>query len=158
MDDKSTLDLIAEKIDFSKLTGKPEDFYQAGVAFVENGQFDNGILEFVKVIKISLPATKVYELAVKELKRMGFNDKDILGKDHSILPVNTVSESVKVVSTERKNDASKLPGMILVGIGLFFAFLLFTDTNGLDFLNYCLPTLAFLVLGSILLMLSGKKR
>ena len=47
----SALDKFAEKIDFTKLEGKPDDFYRAGLAFVENGQFDDGIIEFVKTIK-----------------------------------------------------------------------------------------------------------
>ena len=48
---ESALDKFVEKIDVSKPEGMPEDSYKAGLAFVENGQFDDGIIEFVKIIK-----------------------------------------------------------------------------------------------------------
>ena len=73
----SVLDKFAEKIDFTKLEGKPEAFYKAGLAFVENGQFDDGIIEFVKIIKTVSHQESLFVDTVKELKSMGFSSADI---------------------------------------------------------------------------------
>ena len=75
----SALDKFAEKIDFANLKGTPEDFYKAGIIFLEKGQFDDGILEFVKIIKLAPTDSELYRLAVKELKGMGFSDSDFGG-------------------------------------------------------------------------------
>ncbi|MBN8657562.1 MAG: hypothetical protein J0M11_17660 [Anaerolineae bacterium] len=74
---ESALDKFAKKIDFTKLEGKPEAFYKAGLTFVENGQFDDGIIEFVKIIKTISHQDSLFVDAVKELKSLGFSDTDI---------------------------------------------------------------------------------
>jgi len=74
---ESALKKFAEKIDFAKLEGKPEDYYKAGLTFVENGQFDDGIIEFVKIIKTASHESVLFVNAVKELVSMGFSDADI---------------------------------------------------------------------------------
>lgn len=74
---ESALDKFVEKIDVSKPEGMPEDSYKAGLAFVENGQFDDGIIEFVKIIKTVPHQEALFADAEKELKSMGFSDIDI---------------------------------------------------------------------------------
>ena len=74
---ESTLDKFVERIDASKPEGMPEDSYKAGLAFVENGQFDDGIIEFVKIIKTVPHQEALFADAEKELKSMGFSDIDI---------------------------------------------------------------------------------
>lgn len=74
---ESALEKFVEKIDFTKLEGNPEDFYKTGLAFVENGQFDDGIIEFVKVIKTTTLDNSLFQEVVKELKSMGFSSADI---------------------------------------------------------------------------------
>jgi len=74
---ENALDKFAEKIDFTKLEEKPDDFYKAGLAFVENSQFDDGIIEFVKIIKTVSHEDVLFVNAVKELTSMGFSDDDI---------------------------------------------------------------------------------
>ncbi len=74
---ESALDKFAKKIDFANLTGNPADFYKAGLAFVENSQFDDGIIEFVKIIKTVSHQDSLFVNAVKELMSMGFSIADI---------------------------------------------------------------------------------
>jgi hypothetical protein len=74
---ESPLEKFVEKLDFTNLEGKPEDFYKAGLAFVENGQFDDGIVEFVKVIKTISNQDTLFLESEKELKSMGFSSADI---------------------------------------------------------------------------------
>ena len=74
---ESALDKFAKKIDFANLTGNPADFYKTGLAFVENSQFDDGIIEFVKIIKTVSHEDVLFVNAVKELTSMGFSDDDI---------------------------------------------------------------------------------
>ncbi len=74
---ESALEKFIEKIDFAKLEGKPEDFYKAGIAFVENGQFDDGIVEFVKVIKTTPNQDNHFIECQKELESLGFSKNDI---------------------------------------------------------------------------------
>ena len=73
----NALNRFVEKIDFTKLNGTSEDFYKAGLACIENGQFDDGIQEFVKVIKTASIDSPSFGQAVKELKSMGFSGADI---------------------------------------------------------------------------------
>ncbi len=73
----NSLNEFVEKIDFTTLKGTPEDFCKAGLAFIENGQFDDSIQEFVKVVKTSSIDSPTFEQAVKELKSMGFSGADI---------------------------------------------------------------------------------
>ena len=73
----SGLSRFAEKIDFAMLKGEPKDFYTAGIIFVEKGQFDDGIIEFVKVIKTASLKDDLYVSVQKELESMGFSKMDI---------------------------------------------------------------------------------
>jgi hypothetical protein len=73
----SGLSGFAEKIDFAMLKGEPKDFYTVGVNFVEKGQFDDGIIEFVKVIKTAPLEDDLYVSVQKELESMGFSKMDI---------------------------------------------------------------------------------
>jgi uncharacterized membrane protein len=73
----SGLSKFIEKTDIANLKGVPKDFYEAGIVFVEKGQFDDGIMEFVKVIKTASLEDNLYVLAQKELENMGFSKMDI---------------------------------------------------------------------------------
>lgn len=145
------LNSFAEKIDFTKLVGTPEGFFKAGLSFVEKGQFDEGILEFVKVIKTTPPESEYHRLAMKELAGMGFLENDLPG---TALSMNNPTSSKESEEIGRKIGPANLLGMLLVGVSLFYAFLLFSDTNGLNFINYCLPTFGFLVAGFIFLLIA----
>lgn len=68
---------VSQKIEANLLDGSPEEFYKAGIIFIEKGQFDDGILEFVKIIKTALPDSELYKMAEKELMNMGFSEADI---------------------------------------------------------------------------------
>lgn len=76
-DDGNALEKFIEKIDFSKLTEKPEYYYKAGIVFLEKGQYDDGIIQFTKVIKITSVEDDLYASAQKELESMGFSKMDI---------------------------------------------------------------------------------
>ena len=149
------LNSFAEKIDFTNLEGMPEDFYKAGLSFVEKGQFDDGILEFVKVIKTAPPESEYYSLAKKELAKLGFFGNDLRGAEFS---TNSNPSSKESANHDGKIDPAKLLGMLLVGVGSFYAVLLFSDTNGLNFINYCLPTIGFLTAGFILLLIANRSK
>ncbi len=73
----SGLSKFIEKTDIANLKGEPKDFYEAGMVFVEKGQFDDGIIEFVKVIKTASLEDNLYVSAQKELESMGFSKTDI---------------------------------------------------------------------------------
>lgn len=77
--DGNSLEKFIEKIDFSKLTEKPDYYYKTGVAFIEKGQYDDGIIEFTKVIKITSVEDELHAFAQKELENMGFSKTDIDG-------------------------------------------------------------------------------
>ncbi len=93
---ESALEKFVEKIDFTKLEGNPEDFYKTGLAFVENGQFDDGIIEFVKTIKTVSHQDSLFVNAVKELKSMGFSDTDI----HVISGISKSESEVNLPDTD----------------------------------------------------------
>ena len=100
---ESALDKFAKKIDFANLTGNPADFYKAGLAFVENSQFDDGIIEFVKIIKTVSHQDVLFVNAVKELKSMGFSSADISAITGDI-------ETVKDIITDPVLTANTLAG------------------------------------------------
>ena len=131
---ESALDKFVEKIDFAKLDGKPEDFYKAGLAFVENGQFDDGIIEFVKIIKTVSHKDVLFVNAVKELTSMGFSDADIsaISGDpeavKNIIINHFLTPSVPVAS---KSNNGFLAGAMIITIIiiLFGCFYIFSDTS-----------------------------
>ncbi len=53
------------------------DYLNQGAAFSGNFEFDNAILEFIKVIKLAAPDEHVYHVAKNELSKMGFSESDI---------------------------------------------------------------------------------
>ncbi len=71
------LEKFLEKIDITNLEGKQEEFYNAGLAYVENGQFDDGIVEFLKVIISTSNQDLIYIKCEEELGSMGFSKDDI---------------------------------------------------------------------------------
>jgi hypothetical protein len=115
MNSASALAMFAERIDFTKLEGKPEDFYQAGLTFVESGQFDDGILEFVKIIKMVPHRAPLFIDAVKELKRMGFTSTDIsaITGDHEYVEgIKAVLVSAAASPVNEKNTSHLFVGAI----------------------------------------------
>lgn len=134
MKQNDVLSGFAEKIDFTKLKGSPEDFYKAGQAFIGKAQFDEGILEFVKVIKLAPTNSEVYGLASNELKSLGFSDSDINGKDPLHDEVQSASDSHP--DEVRQHDKKGISG----GNGFLFGFLaiivvvllICTITSGFD--------------------------
>jgi len=60
----------------------------------------------------------------------------------------------KKTDNNDRNPVATILGSIFLIIGLYFTLMLFTDTDGLNFLNYCIPALSFLVLGAVVLFLS----
>jgi hypothetical protein len=117
----SALDKFAEKIDFTKLEGNPDAFYKAGVAFVENGQFDDAIVEFLKIIKTVSHQESMFLDAVKELKSMGFSSTDIsaiTGIPESEETKDAVKENL--ISENNPSPAGKSIGTILAIAGILF--------------------------------------
>jgi len=133
---ESALEKFVEKIDFAKLDGKPEDFYKAGIAFVGNGQFDDGIIEFVKIIKTVSHQDSLFINAIKELKSMGFSNNDIsvvtgvleFKKDTDI-EVHTVTEiHTDTISATNPSSTAKLR-FSTIGIGIYWIFLLLSSID-----------------------------
>jgi hypothetical protein len=60
----------------------------------------------------------------------------------------------KTDNNKDRNPVATVLGCVFLIIGLYFALMLFTDTDGLNFLNYCIPTLSFLILGAAVLFFS----
>ena len=120
---ESALEKFAEKIDFINLTGMPEDFYKAGLAFVKNGQFDDGIIEFVKIIKTISHQDSLFVDAVKELKSMGFSNSDIrliTGLQEIDVPslISNNEAGLQNLGNERDNTKTLKPYEILKKIPL----------------------------------------
>jgi len=68
---------FARKLDDQELNKSAEEYYNNGKIVVVNSQFDDAILEFSKVIRITTNQEKWYLLAQTELKSMGFSEDDI---------------------------------------------------------------------------------
>lgn len=109
---ESILNKFIEKIDFTKLEGTPNDFYEDGLAFVKNGKFDDGIIEFVKIIKTVSRQDTLFANAVKELESMGFSVADIYAID-GVLETrensNTTPISASVASQVKTPTEKKCP-------------------------------------------------
>jgi hypothetical protein len=54
-----------------------EVYLQNGIELLEKSEFDDAILEFVKVFRKSSPPDKVYQSAKEQLRTMGFTDEDM---------------------------------------------------------------------------------
>lgn len=130
---ESALEKFAKKIDFANLDGKPEDFYKAGLTFVENGQFDDGIIEFVKIIKTATRQDLLFTNSVKELKSMGFSTADIS-------TITEFNETVEKIDAEPNTTTTALPtsnssgvspaAIITISIVLLFVYItIFSDTS-----------------------------
>ncbi len=131
---ESALDKFVEKIDFAKLDGKPEDFFKAGLAFVENGQFDDGIIEFVKIIKTVSHQDSLFVNAVKELTSMGFSDSDISAISGSPevvknIIINHFLTSSTPVASKSNNGIPAGAMIITIIVILFGCFYIFSDTS-----------------------------
>ena len=73
----NALEKFIQKINSIKLDKPAEDYLKRGMALSEKLEFDDSILEFVKVIRVSMPEDKAYQTARKQLKAMGFSESDI---------------------------------------------------------------------------------
>ena len=130
---ESALKKFTEKIDFTKLEGNPEDFFKEGLAFVENGQFDDGIIEFVKIIKTISHQDVLFVNAVKELKSMGFSSADISAIPGSpetvkdVIPDPVLTASAPAVSKSNTIFAGVM--IVTIVILLFGCLSLFSDTS-----------------------------
>jgi tetratricopeptide (TPR) repeat protein len=71
------LEKFIAEIDQLELNKPAEEYYKRGNELIIQGQFDDAILEFVKVIRISSPQEKWYQSAQISLKEMGFSEADI---------------------------------------------------------------------------------
>jgi hypothetical protein len=78
-DDSSgnALEKFIQKINSLKLEESAEEYLKHGMVLSEKFEFDDAILEFVKVISVSTPEDNTYQTAKKQLKGMGFSESDI---------------------------------------------------------------------------------
>jgi len=68
----NTLEKFIQQINSIKLEKPAEDYLKHGMALYEKLEFDDSILEFVNVIRISKPEDKAYQTETKKLKEIGF--------------------------------------------------------------------------------------
>jgi hypothetical protein len=73
----SALSRFIKIVNQENLNKSAEEYLQRGIKFMENSEFDDAILEFVKVIRKSSPQEQVYKTAEHQLKAMGFSEADI---------------------------------------------------------------------------------
>jgi tetratricopeptide (TPR) repeat protein len=71
------LEAFIAKINHMDLNESAELYQKRGDEFLKNNDFDDAILEFVKVIRISSPQDESYQAAQSALQKMGFSDADI---------------------------------------------------------------------------------
>jgi len=76
-DEGHGLESFIAKINHMELNESAEQYRKRGDGFMKSNQFDDAILEFVKVIRISSPQEEWYQAAQADLKKMGFSDADI---------------------------------------------------------------------------------
>lgn len=74
---ENALENHIKKINSMKLEKPAEDYLNHGLAFSEKFEFDEAILEFVKVIRLTTPEDTAYQKAKKQLVEMGFSESDI---------------------------------------------------------------------------------
>jgi hypothetical protein len=74
----SALEKFIEKIDGMKLNKTAEEYYKVGSDYVAKNQYDDAIIEFTKVVRISSTLkNKSYLSAQAELISMGFSEDDV---------------------------------------------------------------------------------
>lgn len=73
----NALELVIEKINRMSLKKPAEEYFKRGMELLEKDEFNDAILEFVKVIRTSSPKDQHYQSAKKTLKEMGFTETDI---------------------------------------------------------------------------------
>ncbi len=74
----NSLEKFINQINQLTLNESAEDYYLKGETLMAKGEFDEAILEYVKVIRVSSPQEKWYLSAENGLKGMGFSESDIL--------------------------------------------------------------------------------
>jgi hypothetical protein len=78
LDKGGGLETFITKINQMDLPEAAQRYRERGDEFLQKNEFDDAILEFVKVIRISSPQDESYQAAQSALKKMGFSDADIL--------------------------------------------------------------------------------
>ncbi len=73
----NALEKFIKKVNSIKLNKSAEDYLKQGMASLEKLEFDDAILEFIKVIRLSSSEDNVYQTAKNQLKKMGFSEADI---------------------------------------------------------------------------------
>ena len=71
------LNKFTQKINQENLDKPAEEYFKHGIDFIKKLEFDDAILEFVRVIRISSPQETIYQSAKKQLEEMGFSEADI---------------------------------------------------------------------------------
>ena len=71
------LNKFKQRINQENLDKPAEEYFKHGIEFMEKLEFDDAILEFVRVIRISSPQETIYQSAKKRLEEMGFSEADI---------------------------------------------------------------------------------
>jgi hypothetical protein len=71
------LDKFVQEINSINLDQPAEVYLRQGMALLEKSEFDNSILEFIKVIKVSKLGDNAYQGAKDQLQQMGFSESDI---------------------------------------------------------------------------------
>ena len=71
------LNKFTQRINEENLDKSAEEYFKHGIDFMKKLEFDDAILEFVRVIRISSPQETIYQSAKKQLEEMGFSEADI---------------------------------------------------------------------------------
>ena len=71
------LNKFTQRINEENLDKSAEEYFKHGIDFMKKLEFDDAILEFVRVIRVSSPQETIYQSAKKQLEEMGFSEADI---------------------------------------------------------------------------------